>query len=242
MLTRLELEQRLILLTLVGSRLYGTDIEDSDYDYKGVCIAPKDFYLGLNKKPFYLEEINQTFKDNEPCLYDVISNTDTKVLELTKFIGLLLTCNPNSLDLLWVPSYVYLNPVAKDLIKHRDKFLSKRVKNSYSQYAKSQVALAIRLGGPCGYKPKPMSHAIRLYTMALEILKDEKVIVDRRGVDSDFLRDIRLGNIPLNYIKDYVIELEEYIEEAFLCTKLQEEPDIDFISNLQVNLLERYLY
>lgn len=242
MKTRLELEKRLILLTLVGSRCYGTDIEGSDYDYKGICIANKDFYLGLNNKPLILEEENQIFNDGEPCVYPVLNNSDTVIYELSKFIGLLLTNNPNSFDLLWAPSYVYLHPIAQELVNNRSKFISKRVKHTYTQYAKSQVALSIRLGGPSGYKPKPMSHAIRLYKMGLEIIKDGVVKVDRRAIDAQYLKDIRLGNASLDSIKYNVAELEEEIEDAYKSCTLQDEPNVEFINDLKVSLLERYLY
>lgn len=242
MKTRIELEERLILLTLVGSRCYGTDVEGSDYDYKGICIANKDFYLGLNNKPLILEEKNQTFKEDEPCIYPILNNSDTVVYELSKFIGLLVSNNPNSFDLLWAPSYVYLHPIAQELVNNRLKFISKRVKHTYTQYAKTQVALSIRLGGPSGYKPKPMSHAVRLYKMGLEIIREGVVKVDRREIDAEYLRDIRLGRVSLNSIKDNVTELEKEIEEAYISCSLQDEPEIEFINNLQINLLERYLY
>lgn len=242
MKTRLELEERLILLTLVGSRCYGTDIEGSDYDYKGICIANKDFYLGLNNKLLILEEENQIFNDGEPCVYPVLNNSDTIIYELSKFIGLLVSNNPNSFDLLWAPSYVYLHPIAQELVNNRSKFISKRVKHTYTQYAKSQVALSIRLGGPSGYKPKPMSHAIRLYKMGLEIIKDGVVNVDRRAIDAQYLKDIRLGNANLDSIKHNVAELEEEIEDAYKSCTLQDEPNVEFINDLKVSLLERYLY
>ena len=34
---RKDVEKSTILLSLTGSRLYGIDNEDSDYDYKGIC-------------------------------------------------------------------------------------------------------------------------------------------------------------------------------------------------------------
>jgi len=243
--TRLELEQRLIILTLLGSRCYGTEIEGSDYDYKGVCIPNKDFYLGLNNKPRLSVEEKQKklFKyDSGPFIYPQLKGSDTVIYELYKFVTLLISNNPNSFDLLWAPSYVYLHPIAQQLINYRHKFLSKMVKHTYTQYAKSQVALAIRLGGPNGYRPKPMSHAIRLYKMCLEIIRDGAVNVDRRHIDNDYLRDIRLGNISLDCIKNHIAELEYNIDQAYSCCILQDVPDVDFINNLLVSMLEEYLY
>jgi hypothetical protein len=45
---RLEIENRTILLALTGSRGYGVATPTSDYDYRGVFIATKPYYLGFN--------------------------------------------------------------------------------------------------------------------------------------------------------------------------------------------------
>ena len=44
----LNLDDRFLLLAITGSNAYGLAIEDvSDIDYKGVFVAPKNYYLGL---------------------------------------------------------------------------------------------------------------------------------------------------------------------------------------------------
>ena len=43
---RKEVETNTILLCLTGSRLYGIDNIDSDYDYKGICIPPLKYFFG----------------------------------------------------------------------------------------------------------------------------------------------------------------------------------------------------
>lgn len=45
---RIEVEQRIIFVGLAGSRAYGLNRLDSDYDYRGVLIAPKRYYLGFD--------------------------------------------------------------------------------------------------------------------------------------------------------------------------------------------------
>jgi predicted nucleotidyltransferase len=42
-----EAENMRVLETLVGSRLYGTNTESSDWDYRGVFVAPIDTKVGL---------------------------------------------------------------------------------------------------------------------------------------------------------------------------------------------------
>ncbi|BAZ69080.1 hypothetical protein NIES4106_38490 [Fischerella sp. NIES-4106] len=46
---RIEVEKRCILIGLAGSHGYGLNRPDSDYDYRGVFIAPKRYYLGFNQ-------------------------------------------------------------------------------------------------------------------------------------------------------------------------------------------------
>lgn len=44
-----DLKPHTILLTLAGSRAYGTNTFTSDVDLKGVCVPPKEFYLGTKR-------------------------------------------------------------------------------------------------------------------------------------------------------------------------------------------------
>ena len=83
---RIIVESRLILLALAGSQAYGTSTPQSDFDYKGVFIAPKEYYLGF--KTF---EQKDTGWDTEPGtgLYPMLDGVkDCTVYELRKFLSL----------------------------------------------------------------------------------------------------------------------------------------------------------
>lgn len=131
---RIEVEQNTILVGLVGSHAYGTSRPDSDTDYRGVFIAPKRFYLGI-------ETVEQ--KDggwNEAGVIPFLdNNADTTIYELRKFIKLLAGANPNILELLWLRTYPFLTDIGRDLINQRSGFLSKKVKKTYSGYAYAQI-------------------------------------------------------------------------------------------------------
>jgi uncharacterized protein len=132
---RLEVEQRTILIGLVGSNGYGLSRPESDLDYRGVFIAGKSYYLGLDKA-----EQKDSGWDVEPGIFDFIDRQkDTVIYELKKFIQLLTAANPNSLDLLWLKQYPVKTAVGEYLIQHRQMFLTKRVKHTYSGYAFAQI-------------------------------------------------------------------------------------------------------
>lgn len=131
---RIEVEKRTILIGLAGSHGYGLNRPDSDYDYRGVFIAPKQYYLGFDQ----IEQKDDGW-DEEGMFPFLDGNKDTVIYELRKILQLLSGANPNILELLWLNKYPVLTPVGQHLINHRKIFLSKKVKHTYSGYAFAQV-------------------------------------------------------------------------------------------------------
>lgn len=132
---RLEVEQRTILIGLAGSHGYGLSRPESDYDYRGVFIAPKKYYLGFDRI-----EQKEAGWESEPGIFDFLNGQkDTVIYELKKFIQLLAGANPNILELLWLKQYPVKTEVGEYLVQHRQMFLSKRVKHTYSGYAFAQI-------------------------------------------------------------------------------------------------------
>jgi uncharacterized protein len=132
---RLEVEPRTILIGLAGSHGYGLSRPESDLDYRGVFIASKNYYLGLDKV-----EQKDSGWDTEPGIFDFLTGEkDTVIYELKKFVQLLAGANPNILELLWLKQYPVKTAVGAYLIQHRQIFLSKRVKHTYSGYAFAQI-------------------------------------------------------------------------------------------------------
>ena len=119
---------------LAGSHGYGLNRPESDYDYRGVFIAPKRYYLGFDS----IEQKDSGW--DEPGIFKFIDgNEDTVIYELRKVIHLLAGANPNVLELLWLNNYPFLTNVGQHLINHRHLFLSKKVKHTYSGYAFAQI-------------------------------------------------------------------------------------------------------
>lgn len=116
----------IIFKALVGSFAYGTNIEGSDKDFKGVYLQSPQEVLNLG----YREQVTV---NKDECYY-----------ELRRFVDLCCTGNPTMLELLWMPKdcIVEENPVWKLLESNRDKFLSKACKYSFGGYAFSQISKA----------------------------------------------------------------------------------------------------
>jgi predicted nucleotidyltransferase len=119
------LYNRTIFLTVVGSHSYGTNIEGSDVDVKGVCIPPKEIILGFD----------QNFEQSDQIDPDLV------IYGLRKFMFLAANCNPNIIELLFTDPKFHLikTEVGQKLLDHRDLFLSKRAKHTFSGYAISQL-------------------------------------------------------------------------------------------------------
>ena len=135
---RKPLEARAILLTKVGSHSYGINTTGSDVDYKGIFIAPKEYYIGLK----VIEQKDRGW-DEDSERFPVLNGVkDLVFYELRKYLKLAKDANPNILELLFESPefYEYIHPtVGQKLIANRELFLSKKIKYSYSGYAYAQI-------------------------------------------------------------------------------------------------------
>lgn len=134
---RHQVEARTILLTKVGSHSYGINTTTSDLDYKGIFIAPKAYYLGLKK----IEQKDRGWEQDSNSFPQLNGVKDLVFYELRKYLELAQAANPNILELLFESAefYEYIHAVGQKLLDHRELFLSKKIKYSYSGYAYAQI-------------------------------------------------------------------------------------------------------
>lgn len=114
-----------VFLARAGSWSYGTNTPESDEDWRGIAIPPKEYVFGTLHK----------FEQAE------IKDPDCVIFNLQKFIHLASQANPNVIELAFSdPSDVIIDrPWKCDLYKVRDLFLTKRVRHTYSGYAMGQL-------------------------------------------------------------------------------------------------------
>ena len=118
-------EKYQIFRCVSGSHGYGTATSHSDTDTRGIFIAPPEYTLGCLKT---VEQVE-------------VPGEDTVIYELAKFIRLAVNCNPNLIELLFTEeeNILFIDPAFEKLRAHRDLFLSKKAKFTFSGYAMTQM-------------------------------------------------------------------------------------------------------
>lgn len=119
-----RLGDRIMLLGIGGSYAYGTNIEDSDIDFRGVTLQLPSDLIGLTRFDQYEDD-----------------KTDTVIYGFNKLVKLLLDCNPNTCEMLGLEEEQYFikSKLGQELLDNRSLFLSKRAIKSFGGYADAQL-------------------------------------------------------------------------------------------------------
>lgn len=116
--------ENLLFLTFGGSHSYGTNVETSDVDIRGCALNSRSDLLGFTN----FEQV-------------VDNKTDTTVYSFNKLVNLMLSCNPNTIEMLGCKPehYFYLTDIGQEMINNRKMFLSQRAFNTFGGYATQQL-------------------------------------------------------------------------------------------------------
>lgn len=119
-------KSRCVLMAMAGSHAYGTNIETSDVDVRGIVVPPNDFITGFVGK-FEASEWKKP--------------VDGAVYGLPFYFKLAAECNPNVLELIFSDEddYIHISTLGLELRKARKLFLSKQAHPRYKGYAFSQI-------------------------------------------------------------------------------------------------------
>lgn len=203
----------IIFECVVGSRAYGLETADSDYDYRGFCIPPVDYFL--------LPSMNFEQKDKSWA-----DGHDRTIWNLTKGVELLLNGNPNMLELLFVPDdcVIMTSPYWEALKEVRQDFLSRRIKSTYLGYADSQLKrMPTAFEGV--YKPKYASHLVRLLYQGIELLANGTLSVRLPEQHRQTCLSIKLGEWEYKDILALVEDLTWHLKREAETTTLPIEPN-----------------
>lgn len=189
-----KLGNNIMILTLGGSHAYGMAQEGSDLDVRGIALNSKEeILLGTD-----FEQV-------------VNVETDTTIYSFNKMIQLLISNNPNTIEILGckLEHYLHVTEIGKELLDNRKMFLSKICIHTFGGYAGSQLRRienkAARLVGQAqneAYILKSISNAKydfknRYYPhndSDVELYIDKAV---QEGYDSEIFMNVNLQHYPL---------------------------------------------
>lgn len=189
-----NLGNNIMLLTLGGSYAYGMNKEGSDIDIRGISINPKsEILLG---------------KDFEQAV-DV--STDTTIYSFNKMMQLLTANNPNTIEILGCKPehYLYLTKLGKELLDHKQMFLSKVCIHTFAGYASAQLRRmenkAARTAGQAqneAYILKSIQNAEYDFKNRYFPYEDNSIQLytdksHQPGYDSEIFMNVNLNHYPL---------------------------------------------
>lgn len=128
---------KIFFVAIAGSHAYGLNTNTSDLDIKGVFYKPNSLFsiIEVLEGKTYIEP--WALKVPELCT----NGYEGSLYNLDKFIKLAAQCNPNIIELLFLPESKYLEITSsgQKLLDARREFLSTKVKFTYTGYATSQL-------------------------------------------------------------------------------------------------------
>ena len=234
--TDLHLGRNIIFLTYGGSYAYGTNVEGSDIDIRGCTLNRKADLLGMGN----FEQV-------------VDDRTDTTVYAFNKLLGLLINCNPNTIELLGCrpEHYFVLTPIGRQLLDQRKMFLSRRAVNSFGGYAGQQLrrlenALAHdaypakvkerHIMGSCENAMNSFPGRYRSFTP-----KQIRLSVGEAGGKPQVLADINMERVPLREFTGMMGELVEITRNYDKIHHRNKKKDDAHLNKHAMHLVRLYL-
>lgn len=204
------LKNHIILMVASGSYGYGTNVESSDLDLRGICVEEKETIFGFNK----FEQFDDV-------------KTDTVIYGIKKFLRLCTNANPNCLELLGADekNIVIISKLGELIIENSNLFLSKKVVQSFGNYATAQLrrlqnALA-RDSYPQQEKEKhilntingQLEHFSRIYSTfadnSIRLYIDDS---EKKNFEKEIYMDVNLNHYPLRDFKNIYSEMSNVIK------------------------------
>lgn len=206
--TNKHLGNNIVVLGLGGSYAYGTNVEGSDIDIRGVALnKTDDLLLGRD-----FEQI-------------IDEKTDTTVYSLKKIFRLLTQCNPNVIEILGLndDQLIYSTRIWKLIRNNRNLFLSKKCINTFGGYANAQLRrLETASARAIGQEQREkyifgsiqnaeydfLSRYARLEDDSLKLYIDKS---EKEDFDTEIMVDVNLKHYPLRDLSSIFAEYNSIV-------------------------------
>lgn len=235
----IHLGKHVILLGLAGSYSYGTNNEHSDIDVRGIALNSKSDLLGMTQFEQYVD-----------------NDTDTVIYGFNKILQLLLSCNPNTIELLGLKTehYLYLNDIGRRLLENRKLFLSMRAIQSFGGYADQQLrrlqnALA-RDSYPQQEKEQHILNSVKnaMYDFKSRYTSFEEgkisLYVDtskRPELETEIYMDVCLKHYPLRDYRSMWAEMHNIVKDYDKIGKRNKKKDDNHLNKHAMHLIRLFM-
>lgn len=234
-----HLGDRIIFLTLGGSYSYGTNVETSDVDVRGCALNSRSDLLGLTN----FEQVVNT-------------ETDTTVYSFNKLIGLLLSCNPNTIEMLGCKPehYFLITDIGREMVDNRKMFLSRRAVHSFGGYANQQLrrlenAIArdkLSQGRKEEHILKSMQSAVKSFEGRYTSFKNGSMVLytadsDRDDLDKEIFADIHIDKYPVREFNSVMNDLTNIIGTYEKLNHRNHKKDDNHLNKHAMHLIRLYL-
>ena len=232
-----HLGDRIILLGVGGSYGYGTNREGSDVDLRGIALNRPSDLLGLTSF--------EQFTDDK---------TDSVIYSFNKIVRLLLNCNPNIIELFGLEDYIVLTETGRELLDHKELFLSKRAAYSFGHYAESQLR---RLENAVARDSMTQSDRERHIMISVGHALDEfnrhhtdrdkgsfSLYIDKaetEGLDDEIFVDASLKHYPLRAYNEMMNTLNAVVRDYDRIRKLGQKKDDLHLNKHAMHLVRLYM-
>jgi predicted nucleotidyltransferase len=164
-----------------------------------------------------------------------------KKTEMIKYRGLIDSSAPDT-------TQIRLSPISKE-DSHYPLTSFQYNMNAFSSHCKKYKEYwdwvnkrnPVRYAENEGYSfdAKNTSHAIRIMTMGIEMAEGKGLILDRTGIDRDYLLAVKKHQFTYSEVKEKVLETEAKMKEAFEKSSLPEEPDQELLDDILIQIRKK---
>jgi hypothetical protein len=207
----------LLVKTIAGSHLFGTNTDKSDHDYRGIYLQTKEQII-LGEYPDSIDL--STNKSNTKNTKDDI---DTVLYSPKKFLNLLKKGETLALETLFTPPELIIeqHPLWNTIVSYTDGLLHKNVK-SFIGYARQQ-------GNRYGIRGSRMGTVLKV----LQFLEKQNQHLLVEEIIPDFITE---GLSTLDFVKIY-----PELQQLDICgKKLQFKTKLQYITPVIRNIYEQF--
>ena len=234
-----HLGKNIIFLTTGGSYAYGTNVETSDLDIRGIAVETSNEILGSS--------IFEQFEDRK---------TDTVVYALRKILKLMLNCNPNVLEILGTKDeHIFIcNKYGKMIKDNKDLFLSKKAIQSFGGYASAQLRRLQNALARDNYPQREKEiHILNTIKTQIATMKDRYEVFSKENLniyidkskkedfESELFIDVNFKHYPLRDFKNIYAEMSNVIKDYDKLNHRNSKKDTNHLNKHAMHLIRLFL-